>query len=173
MKKILIILIIILGITLFSKSIVLYFKNGEILEYNLNKIESIKFEEENDHFKLISGIWNGDKGIEKIIINSNGTITIICDNGFSWKSKVEKNNSKYKFYVPNPQPVMYNNNYFPSMISEQLYNMISFSSYWELELSENGKILNGLKHGPYVYWSGETIGSIEEYERNAEWSRVK
>ncbi len=173
MKKILVILIIFLGITLFSKSVVLYFKNGEILEYNLNEIESIKFEEENDDFKLISGIWNGDKGIKKIIINSNGTATFICDNDFSWNSKIENNNNKYKLYVPNPQPIMYNNNYFPSMISEQLYNLVNEQSYWELVLAENGKVLTGIKHGVYVYWSGNKIDYIEAYEREAEWLRIE
>jgi len=173
MKKILIILFILVGITLYSQSIFLYFKNGEILEFDLSKIKSIRFEEDNNNFELISGVWSGDKGIEKVIINSNGTTNIICDNGFSWKSMAEKNNDKYKFYVPDPQPVMYNNNFFPSMISEQLYNMVSFSSYWEFELSENGNILSGIKHGPYVYWSGEKITSIEEYERSAEWSRTE
>jgi len=172
MKRICVILIVLLLLigTLSAKNLIINFKDGTQVIYNLEDINYLFFEERTSKFSTVAGEWTGDKGVQKVYINSNGVYSVQLNNGYSWSGSVKLDNGMLIIETPYPIPIEYFLNYnIPIEVAKEARQSVPRPDRWLFNIYSNGKVLRGQKETFYLTWSGNDLTSTSSKTRNSEW----
>ncbi len=173
-KKSLIIALILFAFTsfCFSKQLVITFKDGTKVVYNIDQIEEFYVENGDSVFSTIEGEWKGDRGIKSCYINESGLFSIQMMNGYAWSGYCQFENGYLILETPYPIPVEYMLNYdIPVNIAKEARKVIKRADRWIFTITGNGMKLEGQKRNFRLRWSNDRLLGIEYVEREAVWER--
>jgi len=156
----------------YGKQLVISFKDGTKVVYNVDQIEEFYIEDGENLFSTIEGDWSGDKGIKNCFINESGVFSIQLNNGYAWSGYGKFENGNLILETPFPVPVEYMMNFdIPLHIAKQAIKIIERPDRWIFTISANGMVLEGQKRNFRLQWLNERILNVEYVVREAVWHR--
>lgn len=173
-KKLILItlLLLIFSLVCLSKQLVIAFKDGTKVVYNIDQIEAFYVADEDYIFQTIQGEWKGDKGIKSCFINESGVFGIQLVNGYAWSGYCQFENGYLILETPYPIPLEYMLNYdIPLNIAKEARKVIKRADRWIFTLIGNGMKLEGQKRNFRLLWNNDRLLDIEYVEREAIWER--
>ncbi|MDN5360616.1 MAG: hypothetical protein PWQ84_1679 [Thermotogaceae bacterium] len=173
-KKYLIITLLLLFLSLLclSKQLVIIFKDGTKVVYNIDQIEEFYVENGDNVFSTLEGEWQGDRGIKSCYINESGLFSIQMMNGYAWSGYCQFENGYLMLETPYPIPVEYMLNYnIPVNIAKEARKVIERADRWIFTITGNGMKLEGQKRNFRLRWNNNRLLDIEYVEREAVWER--
>ncbi|MFP4461033.1 MAG: hypothetical protein ACLFQE_02440 [Thermotogota bacterium] len=165
-------LLLLFSFTCLSKQLVISFKDGTKVVYNIEKIEEFYVEDDDNIFLTIQGEWKGDKGIKSCYINETGIFSIQMKNGYTWSGYSQFENGHLIFETPYPVPLEYMLNYdIPVNIAKEARKAIQRPDRWIFSITANGLKLEGQKRNFRLQWNNNRLLDIEYVQREVVWER--
>ena len=165
-------LLFIISFYAFSKQLVISFKDGTKVVYNIDQIDKFYIEDGDNVFKILEGEWKGDKGIKTCYINESGIFSIQMVNGFAWSGYCRFENGYLVIETPYPIPVEYILNYdIPINIAKQAMKIVQRPDRWIFVITDNGMKMEGQKRNFRLQWNNDRMLNIEYVERESIWER--
>ena len=156
----------------YSKQLVIVFKDGAEITFDMQTIESFYLKGEESPFSMFEGEWHGDKGIKTCYINEAGLFSMQLNNGYAWSGVYQIENGLLILETPYPVPLEYMlNNDIPINIAKQAMKVIQRPDRWILRISDNGlKLIGQIRHFR-LHWTDDRLLNVEYVERDTVWMR--
>lgn len=165
-------LILVLSLACFSKKLVIAFKDGTKVVYNIDQIEEFYVEDGDNIYATLEGEWKGDKGIKACYINESGVFSIQMVNGYAWSGYCRFENGYLIVETPYPIPVEYMLNYdIPVNVAKEAMKVVQRPDRWIFVVADNGMKLEGQKRNFRLQWNNDRLLNIEYVERESVWER--
>lgn len=135
--------------------------------------EQIRVHDENfypiDNLNALAGTWKGEEGIEKIIFLRGGRGIAVLTSGVSLQLDLRLHNG-HLIVRQKGIPVARQFTNLPDTIAEKAVHMVP-PPEWSFLISEDKKILSGVKQDSIIKNNGVEIVSVEKVELPVRWQK--